>query len=74
MLNRTLYTVETARIVVFGFFLRDLYKHILQVHSEQESENANSFNVYRAHSMLRQQFQKLINHEDGFLTFDNLLF
>ncbi|CAF1199439.1 unnamed protein product [Didymodactylos carnosus] len=48
MLNRALRTQEVDTIIKMGFFVRDLHRHIEQLHSEQFGDHlGRSFTVYR---------------------------
>jgi hypothetical protein len=42
MLNRALRTMEVEVIIKMGFFVRDLHKHIAELHLEQYGEHHHS--------------------------------
>ena len=75
MLNKALRTMEVDIIIKLGFFLCDLHKHLVQLHSEQYNEDnySDSFIVYRGQGMSQTDFDELIKTEGGLLSFNNFL-
>jgi tetratricopeptide (TPR) repeat protein len=73
--NRALRLMEADLIVNMGFFLRDLHKHIVELHSEQygEQNQSNSFIVYRGQGLSQADFNQLQTTQGGVLAFNNFL-
>jgi tetratricopeptide (TPR) repeat protein len=75
MVNRALRTMEVDLIVNMGFFVRDLHKHIVELHSEQYGgqNHSNSFIVYRGQGLSQADFNQLQTTQGGLLAFNNFL-
>jgi tetratricopeptide (TPR) repeat protein len=75
MVNRALRTMEVDLIVNMGFFVRDLHKHIVELHSEQYGgqNHPNSFIVYRGQGLSQADFNQLQTTQGGLLAFNNFL-
>ena len=75
MLNRALRTMEVDLIINMGFFIRDLHKHIAQLHSEQYTGNSqsDSFIVYRGQGLSPTDFDHLMQARGELLSFNNFL-
>jgi tetratricopeptide (TPR) repeat protein len=73
--NRALRLMEADLIVNMGFFVRDLHKHIVELHSEQygEQNHSNSFIVYRGQGLSQADFDQLQTTQGGLLAFNNFL-
>jgi tetratricopeptide (TPR) repeat protein len=75
MLNRALRTMEADLIVNMGFFVRDLHKHIVELHSEQygRPHHSDSFLVYRGQCLSPTDFNQLETTQGGLISFNNFL-
>ncbi len=75
MLNRALRLMEADLITTMGFFVRDLHKHIVELHFEQygEQNHSNSFIVYRGQGLSQTDFNQLQTTQGGLLAFNNFL-
>jgi tetratricopeptide (TPR) repeat protein len=75
MLNRALRRMEVDLIIRMGFFVRDLHNHIVELHSEQYSEQhqSDSFTVYRGQGLSQIDFDQLKATQGGLLAFNNFL-
>ena len=75
MLNRALRLMEINPIIKMGFFVRDLHKYIIKLHSEQygEQHDSNSFIVYRGQGLSQTDFGQLKRTQGGLLAFNNFL-
>jgi tetratricopeptide (TPR) repeat protein len=58
-----------------GFFVRDLHKHIVALHSEQYKgqTRSDSFTVFRGQGLSPSDFEQLMNTQGGLLSFNNFL-
>jgi tetratricopeptide (TPR) repeat protein len=72
LLNQALRTQDVRVLIKIGFFLRDVHRHIAQLHSETEHSNG-VFVVYRGQGMLNDDFAKIQQCEGGLLAFNNFL-
>jgi hypothetical protein len=75
MLNRILRMMEVDLIIKMGFFVRDLHKHIAELHSEQygEQQHSDSFIVYRGQGLSESDFHQLMKTKGGLMSFNNFL-
>ena len=75
MLNKALRTMEVDLIIQMGFFIRDLHKHIAQLHSEQfgGENHSSSFTVFRGQGLSKTDFDQLMNTGCGLISFNNFL-
>jgi tetratricopeptide (TPR) repeat protein len=75
MLNRALRMMEVDLIIKMGFFVRDLHKHIVALHSEQYKgqTRSDSFTVFRGQGLSPSDFEQLMNTQGGLLSFNNFL-
>jgi tetratricopeptide (TPR) repeat protein len=75
MLNRALRLMEADLITTMGFFVRDLHKHIVELHFDQygEQNHSNSFIVYRGQGLSQADFNQLQTTQGGLLAFNNFL-
>lgn len=71
ILNHALRTQDVNVIIKMGFFIRDLYKEIKQIHST--NEHSGKISVYRGQAMRNFDFEKLKQSEGGLLSFNNFL-
>jgi tetratricopeptide (TPR) repeat protein len=67
--------MEVDLIINMGFFIRDLHKHIAQLHSEQYTghSHSDSFIVYRGQGLSRTNFDQLMKTRGELLSFNNFL-
>ena len=58
-----------------GFFLADLHRHIVSVHSKQFGghNSVKIFTVYRGQGMPKKDFEQLKKNRGGLLSFNNFL-
>ena len=75
VLNRALCTMEMDLIIKMGFFIRDLHRHIDQLHSEQygKDHQLDSFTVFRGQGLSQTNFDQLMETKGGLLSFNNFL-
>jgi tetratricopeptide (TPR) repeat protein len=75
MLNRALRMMEVDLIIKMGFFLRDLYNHIAELHAEQYGghHGSNSLTVYRGQGLSQTDFNQLMETKGGLMSFNNFL-
>jgi hypothetical protein len=75
MFNRALRMMEVDLIIKMGFFLRDLHKHITELHTEKygRHHHSNSFTVYRGQGLSQTDFDQLKKTQAGLLSFNNFL-
>jgi tetratricopeptide (TPR) repeat protein len=75
MVNRALRTMEVDLIIKMGFFVRDLHKHIAELHTKQYGEHhgSDSFMVYRGQGLSQTDFDQLKKTQGGLLSFNNFL-
>ncbi|CAF1297967.1 unnamed protein product [Didymodactylos carnosus] len=75
MLNRALARSEVDTIIKMGFFIRDLHRHIDELHKKQfASKNANEkFIVYRGQGMSKEDLEKISKTKGGLISFNNFL-
>ena len=72
LLNQALRTQDVRVLIKIGFFLRDVHRHIEQLHSETEHSDG-VFIVYRGQGMFNDDFAKIKRCEGGLLAFNNFL-
>jgi hypothetical protein len=75
MLNTALRTMDVELIIRMGFFVRDLHKHIAELHSKQYTgqNQSNSFTVYRGQGLSETDFGQLMKTKGGLMSFNNFL-
>ncbi|CAF0779032.1 unnamed protein product [Adineta steineri] len=74
MLNQALRTMDADIIINMGFFLRDVYQQIQQLHEQQVSTyGRKSFLVYRGQGLMKSDFEKLQKAKGGLMSFNNFL-
>jgi tetratricopeptide (TPR) repeat protein len=74
MLNRALRDLEIDIIILMGFFIRDLYRQIQQLHAIQYgSRGTSSFVVYRGQCMSNAYFDKVQKNIGGLISFNDFL-
>ncbi|CAF1385802.1 unnamed protein product [Adineta steineri] len=73
MLNRALRVFEMDTILKMGFFLADVHRQIVKLHRKQLSNFQSSFTVYRGQGLSKEEFNKLIQTKEGFISFNNFL-
>jgi tetratricopeptide (TPR) repeat protein len=56
-----------------GFFLADVHREIIQLHRKQSSNYQSSFTVYRGQGLSKEEFDKLTQTKEGFISFNNFL-
>ncbi|CAF4620328.1 unnamed protein product, partial [Rotaria sp. Silwood2] len=74
MLNRALRLMEADRIIKMGFFIRDLYYQIQELHHLQfHNHHGEPLTVYRGQGLSMRDFEKLMNTKDGLVSFNCFL-
>lgn len=74
MLNRALRLMEADRIIKMGFFIRDLYYQIQELHHLQyHNHHGESLIVYRGQGLSKIDFEKLMNTKGGLISFNCFL-
>ncbi|CAF2258742.1 unnamed protein product [Rotaria magnacalcarata] len=74
MLNRALHLQEVDTIIKIGFFIKDLYRHIEQLHSAQKDALQGwLFTVYRGQVMTTVDFEKVHKTKGGLISFNQFL-
>ena len=74
MVNRALRTMEVDLIIKMGFFVRDLYQNIVQLHGQQNTDGREtSLTVYRGQGLSQGDFERLRKAKDGLISFNNFL-
>ncbi|CAF3043505.1 unnamed protein product [Rotaria sp. Silwood2] len=75
MLNRGLRLMDVNILLKMGFFIRNLHRHIENLHGEQQSINTTGakFEVYRGQSLSIEDFEKLKQTQGGLMSFNNFL-
>jgi tetratricopeptide (TPR) repeat protein len=71
MLNKAPRTQDIQMIIKMGFVVRDLHRHIEQLHAEQNHQQ--SLTVYRGQAMSNAEFDKTKKSKGGLLAFNNFL-
>ncbi|CAF1402462.1 unnamed protein product [Adineta ricciae] len=74
-LNRALRIMNGEVIVLMGFFITDLHRHIEERHKQQYNSNQSveSFTVYRGQGLLKKDFDELVQSKGGLISFNNFL-
>jgi tetratricopeptide (TPR) repeat protein len=75
MLNRALRTMDISFIIKMGFYVRDLHRHIEQLHLEQfvGCQQTEQFIVYRGQGFSSADFDRLMKMKGGLVSFNNFL-
>jgi tetratricopeptide (TPR) repeat protein len=75
MLNHALRTTDVDIVIKMGVFIRDLHRHIENLHKEQFGSHLTSkiFTVYRGQGLSSTDFNQLMNTKGGLLSFNNFL-
>jgi tetratricopeptide (TPR) repeat protein len=73
MLNRALRSQEIEVILKLGFFIRDLHRHIEQLHKKQSKGFQKKFTLYRGQALLSDIFDKIKDTKGGLLSFNTFL-
>lgn len=74
MINRALRLIEADTIIRMGFFLCDLHCQIEQLHRAQFNGcRRGPLVVYRGQGLPMSEFEKLLNSNDGLISFNSFL-
>ena len=75
MLNRALRLMDVDIIIQMGFFVCDLHKNIVDLHTEQfhDQTSSQTFIVYRGQNLSQTDFNQLKQNQGGLLAFNNFL-
>jgi tetratricopeptide (TPR) repeat protein len=75
MLNRALRTMDVNIIIMMGFFVTDLHRHIERLHIEQFGAHPQSqvLTVYRGQGLSNVDFDQLVKTKGGLMSFNNFL-
>lgn len=71
ILNKAFRIQDMTMLMKMGFFVRDLHQDIERRHAQLN--NQNRLKVYRGQGISEEAFQQLLDHSDGFLSFNNFL-
>ncbi|CAF0914652.1 unnamed protein product [Adineta steineri] len=74
-LNCALRLMDGDIITRMGFFIRDLHRHIEELHQEQYAgtTTANTFTVYRGQGLSTGDFEQMMKNKGGLISFNNFL-
>jgi tetratricopeptide (TPR) repeat protein len=75
MLNRALRTMDVNIMIMTGFFITDLHRHIEQLHIEQFGAHPQSqvLTVYRGQGLSQIDFDQLVKTKGGLMSFNSFL-
>ncbi len=75
MLNHALRTMDVDIIIKMGFFIRDLHRHIEELHEKQFTNiyEMQIFIVYRGQGLCKTDFDKIMKTKGGLISFNNFL-
>jgi tetratricopeptide (TPR) repeat protein len=73
LLNWALRYQEFDVIIKMAFFIRDLHRHIEQLHKKQSKDFPNEFTVHRGQGMSPEMFEKMKKTKGGLISFNNFL-
>jgi hypothetical protein len=75
MLNRALRTMDVNIIIMMGFFITDLHRHIEKLHIEQFGSHPQSqvSTVYRGQGLSKTDFDQLVKTKGGLMSFNSFL-
>jgi tetratricopeptide (TPR) repeat protein len=75
MLNRALRTMDVNIMVMIGFFITDLHRHIERLHIEQFGAHPQSqvLTVYRGQGLSQIDFDQLMKTKGGLMSFNSFL-
>ncbi|CAF1502741.1 unnamed protein product [Adineta steineri] len=73
MLNQALRQMQMETMVKMSFYIRHLHQQLRQLHQEQSETYKTEFIVYRGQSLSKEDFQRLLDTNDGLLSFNNFL-
>ena len=75
MLNQALRLMEVDVILKMGFFIRDLHRHIEELHHRQyiHSHQSQTFVVYRGQGLSESNLNKIMKSNGGFISFNYFL-
>ncbi|CAF1566268.1 unnamed protein product [Adineta ricciae] len=75
VLNRALRLVGGEVITLMGFFIKDLHRHIEELHREQflDTSIAACLTVYRGQYLATKDFDELVASRGGLMSFNNFL-
>jgi tetratricopeptide (TPR) repeat protein len=75
MLNRALRTMDVNIIIMMGFFVTDLHRHIERLHTEQFGSHPQSqvLTVYRGQGLSKIDFDQLVKTKGGLMSFNSFL-
>jgi hypothetical protein len=71
MLNKAFRIRDMEMISKMGFFIRDIHREIQQLHSKLTKKDR--LTVYRGQGILEEDFRKILDNPNGFLSFNNFL-
>ena len=73
MLNQALRHMQMVTMVKMSFFIRHLHEQLQKLHQEQSDAYKTKFIVYRGQGLSKEDFQRLLDTNDGLLSFNNFL-
>ena len=75
MLNRALRVMDANMMIKLGFFVKDLHRHIEELHHKQFSGHGSNqtFTLYRGQAMEKEHFDKIVANKGGLISFNCFL-
>jgi tetratricopeptide (TPR) repeat protein len=75
MLNRALCTLDVNIIIMMGFFITDLHRHIERSHTKQFGSHSQSqvLTVYRGQGLSKTDFDQLVKTKGELMSFNSFL-
>jgi tetratricopeptide (TPR) repeat protein len=75
MLNRALRTMDVNIMIMMGFFITDLHRHIARLHIEQFGSHPQSqvLTVYRGQGLSKIHFDQMVKTKGGLMSFNSFL-
>jgi hypothetical protein len=75
MLNHALRTMDVNIIIMMGFFITDLHRHIERLHTEQFGSHPQPqlLTVYRGQGLSKIDFDQLVKTKGGLMSFNSFL-
>ena len=74
-INRALRAMDINDIIKMGFFVRDLHRHLEQLHNEQfgSDQNKEPFTVFRGQGLPHADLKEIQENNGGLISFNSFL-
>ncbi|CAF3582838.1 unnamed protein product [Rotaria sp. Silwood1] len=72
MLNKAFRIQDIDILIKMGFFIRDIHLEIIRLHSKLNNKQ-NHLIVYRGQGITEEEFHKILDNQNGFISFNNFL-